>query len=213
MFTSKTTKALSLAIGAIVLTACSSTPPQQAYKNANVYTAQTKNAQEAKIKDNAKVLNSSPDWFLSPPVEDDAIFAATTDYSNDLQFAVDKAITSAKVKLATQLNNRVSSRTREYALEVGNGSDATLNREVERVSQVKVTAVNLSGYTVVDRVIIQQGTGFRVYLLVRYPLGESNRIATDQHSKVAAAQAAKRAAIAHAQLEEDERLAAEKEQQ
>lgn len=194
---------ISLAIGSIV--ACSSTPQKQAYKNADIYTAQQKSAQASKIKDNGKVLSAAPDWFLSPPVDDDALYSVATDYSNDLQFAVDKAVFNAKVGLATQINNRVSSKTKEFAFESGNGGSAQLNREVERASRVKVTDSNLSGYTIVDRTIIQQGTGFRVYVLLRYPLGDANKVATAQKQEISEKKMAKRSAAAQAELEQESR--------
>jgi len=201
----KNIRTILIASIALAVTACASTNQKTAYQNIDKLNKQQQASNVAKIKDNGKVLNSAPDWFLSPPVDDEALYSVATDYSNDLQFAVDKAVFNAKVGLATQINNRVSSKTKEFAFESGNGSSAQLNREFERASRVKVTDSNLSGYTIIDRVIIQQGVGFRVYVLLRYPLGEGNKIATEQKRVVSEKAIAKRAEKAQAELEQESR--------
>ena len=154
-------------------------------------------------KEVEKTIDKTPSWFIQPPVENNAIYAVATDYSSDLQFAVDKAMLNAKVGLASQISNKVSSKMKEFAQETGASRDPQLIREIERVSTELVTEVNIPGYTISKREIMQQGTGFRAYVLLRYPLGDANRIVVEQTKKNAILDSKLRASKAFQELEKD----------
>jgi len=155
------------------------------------------------LKQAEQTIDRSPKWFLEPVVENNAIYAVATDYSNDLQFSIDKALLNAKVGLATQISNKVSSKMKEFAQEAGVGTDAQVVKEIEKVSTELVTEVNLAGFTIVKREIIQQGAGYRSYVMIRYPLGDANRMVVEQTKKNAILDSKIRASKAFQELEKD----------
>lgn len=159
---------------------------------------------QKEIKQQTKqILEKSPSWFLQPPVEKNAIYAVATDYSSDLQFAIDKSLLNAKVGLASQINNRVSSKMKEFAQEGGAANDLQVTREIERVSSELISDVNLSGYTVPKREIFQQGNGYRAYVMIRYPVGEANKLAVEQTKKNSFLESKMRASKAFQELERE----------
>lgn len=164
---------------------------------------QEQQRQKNMAKEVEKTIDKTPSWFIQPPVENNAIYAVATDYSSDLQFAVDKAMLNAKVGLASQISNKVSSKMKEFAQETGTSRDPQLIREIEKVSTELVTEVNIPGYSISKREIMQQGTGFRAYVLLRYPLGDANKIVVEQTKKSAILDSKLRSSKAFQELEKD----------
>ncbi len=190
---------ITLSAAALILIACSS--PK--FGTAEYAEIQEQQRQKMLLKQAEQTIDKAPKWFLEPPVENNAIYAVATDYSADLQFAIDKSMLNAKIGLATQISNKISSKMKEFAQEVGAGSDAQVVKEIERVSTELVTEVNLSGFTTAKREIIQQGTGYRSYVMLRYPLGETNKMVVEQTKRNAILDSKIRASKAFQELEKD----------
>jgi hypothetical protein len=123
--------------------------------------------------------------------------------SGDMQFAMDKAVLSAKTALASQLNNRVSARIRDFMNEVGIANDAAMSAEAERVSQNVVTEVNLAGFRRDKSQVFQEGRTYRAYALLYYPMGDANKIVRDQVKKSDRLEARLRASKAFQELEKE----------
>ena len=87
-----------------------------------------------------------PSWFLEPPVEEEALYSTGVARSSDMQMGMDRAMLAAKRDLAGQINNRLSSKMKEFVSEVGQGGNTALNREVSTITKNVVTEVNLAGY-------------------------------------------------------------------
>jgi hypothetical protein len=66
-----------------------------------------------------------------------------------------------------------------------------------------ITEVNLAGFTREKSELIPQGKGYRTYVLLRYPLGDSNRMIVDQMKKSAVLDAKLRASEAFKELEKE----------
>jgi hypothetical protein len=61
-----------------------------------------------------------PKWYAeSAKKDDEAIYGVGTEYSNDFQFSVDKAMLSAKRELASNYSSHVSAMMKDYAVESG----------------------------------------------------------------------------------------------
>ena len=67
-----------------------------------------------------------PEWFANPPTDADHIYAASTATSRDLQMAMDKARTTGRLELASQIEVHIQGLTTKFAEEVGAGDDAVL---------------------------------------------------------------------------------------
>jgi len=164
---------------------------------------QEKDMREQAVKTAISTVVESPKWYTQPPVDPTAIFATGTANSSDLQMSMDRAVLAAKRELANQLNARLSSKMKEFVSEVGGANDAQLNREVEIATQNVVTDVNLAGFKREDSRIISQGSQFRAYVLLRYPLGDANKILLNQVKKNAQIESKVRASKAFQDLEKE----------
>ena len=164
---------------------------------------QEEDRQKAAIKAVEQSVAKAPSWYMQPPVDANSIYAASTETSNDMQMSMDMAVLSAKRTLAGQISNRLSSKMKEFAMQVGAGDDVQVIKEIERVTTNVITEVNLAGFTREKSELITQGKGYRTYVLLRYPLGESNRMIVDQMKKSAVLDAKLRASKAFQELEKE----------
>lgn len=144
-----------------------------------------------------------PSWFIAPPQEAGALFATGTSTSGDLQLAMDKAVLNAKRSLADVVNSSISSKMKEFLTETGSGEDTEVLSEVERITSNLITETNVAGYSRVKADIIPSGTQYRAYVLLRFPLGEANRILVKQVKDNKLVEARVRASKAFQELEQD----------
>ena len=121
-----------------------------------------------------------PSWFLEPPVEEEALYSTGVARSSDMQMGMDRAMLAAKRDLAGQINNRLSSKMKEFVSEVGQGGNTALNREVSTITKNVVTEVNLAGYRRTKSKMVSEGKNYRVFVLLRYPIDETNRMLFEQ---------------------------------
>jgi hypothetical protein len=163
---------------------------------------QEEDRQKAAIKA-AEESVAKASWYVQPPVDANSIYAAGTETSSDMQMSMDMAVLSAKRTLAAQIGNRLSSKMKEFAMQVGSNDDNQVTKEIERVTTNVITEVNLAGFTREKSELIAQGKGYRTYVLLRYPLGESNRMIVDQMKKSAVLNAKLRSSEAFKELEKE----------
>ncbi|MEO5375878.1 MAG: LPP20 family lipoprotein [Alphaproteobacteria bacterium] len=195
----------------LLLTACGPKPgsPEWVVKD-------QKERREAKADDVDKTVDELPDWFVKPPVDAISLYGPATASAGDVQLALDKAVLTAKRVIAEQLRASISSKMRTYLGEMGHADDPTLTTEVERVTSSVVTEVQLVGVERKETRILPRGTQYRVYVLMRYPLEEANRIMIAEAKKNAAVAGRLRASQAFQDLEReirdarDRKAAAEK---
>jgi hypothetical protein len=173
---------LAAVLSAATIVGCASAP-KPGSPEAAVLEERKKEEQQTKAV--SKAVSNIPDWYLNPPVADNALYTAGVATSGDMQFAIDRAMLSAKTALASQLNNRVSARIRDFINEAGLANDAALTAEAERVSQNVVTEVNLAGFRREKSEVFQEGRTYRAYVLLQYPMGDANKIVRDQVRKSA----------------------------
>jgi hypothetical protein len=164
---------------------------------------QEEERQKAAIKAAQESVAKAPSWYVQPLVDANSIYAAATETSSDMQMSMDMAVLSAKRTLAAQIGNRLSSKMKEFAMQVGSNDDNQVTKEIERVTTNVITEVNLAGFTREKSELIAQGKGYRTYVLLRYPLGESNRMIVDQMKKSTVLDAKLRASKAFQELEKD----------
>lgn len=187
-------------VAALSLVGCASAPKPGSPEAA---AAQQQKQEQQATKAVQTAVANIPEWYLNPPVAENAIYSAGVATSGDMQFAMDRAVLSAKTALASQLNNRVSSRIRDFMNEVGIGSDAALSAEAERVSQNVVTEVNLAGFRRDKSQVFQEGRTYRAYALLYYPIGDANKLVRDQVRKSNQLEARLRASKAFQELEKE----------
>lgn len=122
-------------------------------------------------------LDDLPDWYLKPPSDDYHLYGVASATSEDLQLAIDKAQIDARRMIAEKLDARISGKLKHYAEETGN-LDAmdSYSEQASKVIQSIFTEVNLRGYQIEKQTLLQEGTRYRSYALVSFPLGEANQL-------------------------------------
>lgn len=121
----------------------------------------------------ARVMPQAPGWFVNLPKDTaDMVFAAGTATSTDEQMAYDKARMSAERKLVELANTRITTQTKSYRADRGDVS-------IENYEQVtrKNAAGELIGAQRVDSQAVFDGRTYKVYVLLRLPVGEANAMA------------------------------------
>lgn len=168
-----------LGLASLGLAGCGSSAPPPA--DAQQFAAQAAQQQQALQVQAAKdVVDQTPPWYAAPPTDAANMYAAGTAVSADMQFALDKAALNAKRALADQVRGKVSADMKDYLEESGGAIQPISAVRGERVVHSVVTDVDLNGYEVAQRKVIAAGTGFRAFILIRYP------IASAAHQVVAA---------------------------
>ena len=138
-------------------------------------------------KEEGRVLNQVPEWYIDAKVEkgfvfdrdaDTFIYAVGQGNSPDLQLAIEKAMMIAKAELADKLQGQMNKRTDLYITEVGQDG----NREV--VSKIEETIVNIvretmiQGYEQWEKAVYETPNGqYRVYIGLKMGVGDANVLA------------------------------------
>tara|TARA_R110000823_G_scaffold164357_2_gene296597 strand:+ start:2779 stop:3390 length:612 start_codon:yes stop_codon:yes gene_type:complete len=138
-------------------------------------------------KEEGRVLNQVPEWYIEAKVEkgfvfdrdaDTFIYAVGQGNSPDLQLAIEKAMMIAKAELADKLQGQMNKRTDLYITEVGQDG----NRQV--VSKIEETIVNIvretmiQGYEQWEKAVYETPSGqYRVYIGLKMGVGDTNVLA------------------------------------
>jgi hypothetical protein len=114
-----------------------------------------------------------PSWYTEKNT-DGALYAVASEYSKDMQFAVDKATLSAKRNLASNFSSHVSAMMKDYATEVGD--DSSVMREIDRTTKLMVNKVNLIGIQKTNFKIQHEKEGYRAWIQLRYSVDDTNKL-------------------------------------
>lgn len=119
-----------------------------------------------------------PSWYVKAPAPtEDFIFVAGTGVSNDLSMSHQKALMDAQLKLADKINGEMNALVKQQK----NDSAGTVNTDKTSITTKKVIArTSLTGYYIEDSRIQPENRGYRTFVLVRYPLGDANRMLKDK---------------------------------
>lgn len=123
-----------------------------------------------------------PEWYTEISSDKDALTSAASEFSTDMQFAVDKAMLSAKRELASNYSSHISSMMKDYSAEVGT-LNADVVREIDRTTKLIVAQVNLVGVKRTNLEIRHENSGYRAFVAVKYATDESNKILMNEIKK------------------------------
>lgn len=161
-------------IAALALTACGTT----------TRVGQTEMPKPASGHTTAEVARTDrvqfPAWYVEVPTEENAMYAAGSEVSTDLQLALDKAAFSAKREIAFKVNNDINQKIRESASETNYANSDTGNKQFERLTIANSKNVNLVGVTRVKSEVIREGNRYRAFVLVRF--GYDNALVQSQEA-------------------------------
>jgi hypothetical protein len=143
-------------------------------------------------------LPSAPEWFVKLPEDTaDMVFAAAVGVSVDEQMAYDKARVQAERKLVEMQGAKIDSLTKSHRTDTGD----TLV-ESTSVTIQKSASGELAGAQRVDSRVTFDGRYYRVYVLLRLPLGTNNVLRTEKQTAQTRKEAELRGARAHQELEQ-----------
>ena len=164
-------KTILIALLALTLTNCAS----------NTY----KVKQEA--KEEGRVLNQVPQWYIDAKVEDGIIFNRDADLyvygvgqgaSPDLQLAIEKAMMIAKAELADKLHGEMNKRTDLYITEIGKENNKQVASKIEETIVNIVKKTKIQGYEMWEKAVYETPNGqYRVYVGLKMGVGEANKLA------------------------------------
>ena len=164
-------KTILIALLALTLTNCAS----------NTY----KVKQEA--KEEGRVLNQVPQWYIDAKVEDGIIFNRDADLyvygvgqgaSPDLQLAIEKAMMIAKAELADKLHGEMNKRTDLYITEIGKEGNKEVASKIEEVIVNVVKQTKIQGYEMWEKAVYETPEGeYRVYIGLKMGVGDANKLA------------------------------------
>ena len=164
-------KTILIALLALTLTNCA----QNTYKV----------KQEA--KEEGRVLNQVPQWYIDAKVEkgliknrnaNDYVYAVGQGSSPDLQLAIEKAMMIAKAELADKLHGQMNKRTELYITEIGNEGSKEVASKIEETIVNIVKDTMIQGYEMWEKAVYETPEGeYRVYIGLKMGVGDANKLA------------------------------------
>jgi len=156
----KTFKLTSIIIAAAVIAGCSSVPKKEDIK------------QTTKAGTSLQV----PEWYLSEAnITDSVIKVTSTDISNDMQYAIDKATFNAQVLLAKHLNSDVESLQRSSVRETDSNGTKIARIHTDSISKI-TTKQTLSFFTRTKLEVIKEDTNYRAFVMLQLPVSYAEQL-------------------------------------
>lgn len=135
--------------------------------------------EEAK-KEVAKQIDQIPDWYTKPPKDKDALYERAVAKSRDMQMALNKATMLAKAQLAVTIKGEINSLMRLHSDESGEVSNATVSNNASVATSQEAILAKIVGAQEDKTQIFQDGDRYVAYVLLKYPLGDMNKLLMDQ---------------------------------
>lgn len=149
-------------------------------------------------KADPRPMPATPAWFAKLPEDTpDMIFAAAVGVSVDEQMAFDKARVQAERKLVEMQGARIDTLTKSHRTDTGETLVESTN-----ITTQKSANGELIGAQRVDSQSTFDGRQYRVYVLLRLPLGANNILRTDKQTAQTRKEADLRGARGHQELEQ-----------
>lgn len=122
----------------------------------------------------SEVLKDVPKWFTNVPKDDNALFAAATATSSDLQLAINKAQTEGRNQLAQQVEVKFNGLQKRFQEETGLANDSEYLDQFTSAYK-SIVSTELYGSRISKQETQQEGKIFRTYVLMEMPIGEANQ--------------------------------------
>jgi len=126
-----------------------------------------------KMKTPDGVKMKVPEWYVSPPKDDNRLIGVASATSLDLQTAVDKAKQDGRAEIARQVDTRITGMSKRFIEETGLNDDAELLGMFTQVSK-SVVSDSLTGSRIAKQEMKRYRDGYRAYVMMEMPIGEAN---------------------------------------
>ena len=133
-------------------------------------------ASQGKVENTATI--DIPAWYIKAPAStEDYVYITGTGISSDLSMSRNKALLDAQHQLADKINGMINALTKQTRKD--DSGTVSTDRTSITVKKVIVDTA-LTGYHLEDSKVMAENRGYRTFVLVRYPLGDANRLLKDK---------------------------------
>ena len=149
--------------------------------------AQTNYKVKQEVKEEGRVLNQVPQWYVDAKIDkgfifnkdaDKFVYAVGQGNSPDLQLAIEKAMMIAKAELADKLHGQMNKRTDLYITEIGAEGNKKVVSKIEQTIVNVVKGTMIQGYESWEKDVYETPNGeYRVYIGLKMGVGDSNKLA------------------------------------
>jgi len=167
----------------------------------SIFKTEAQSAKEDIKKEIAKQIDQIPDWYLKPPKDADALYEKAAAKSRDVQMAVAKATMLARAQLAVTIQGEVNSIMKLFMEENGPTNGAQVSNNVSIATVQEAIKMRMSGVQEEKTQIFQEGDKYVAYVLLKYPLGDMNKLVVDQIRQDDAANSRARSDEAYDEIE------------
>jgi hypothetical protein len=129
----------------------------------------------------APVTIDLPAWYVKAPAStEEYVWVTGTGVSNDLAMSRTKAMLDAQIQLADKLNGVIDGMTRQSKKD----NDGVMSQDYTSQSvRKKIIETSLVGAHLEDSKIMAENRGYRTFVLVRYPMLDTNRLLRDKERR------------------------------
>jgi hypothetical protein len=175
-------KSLALTIIATaILAGCSTTKPAETQISSPTPPVNEVQTLAAPGKIEAPLTIDVPPWYIKAPAStDEYMFITGTGLSSDLSMSRAKALLDAQHQLASKLNGVIDAATRQQRKDTA----GTVNSDYTSITIRKnIIETSITGHHLEDSKIQAENRGYRTFVLVRYPVGDANKLLRQQEQK------------------------------
>ena len=114
-----------------------------------------------------------PKWFFDYPKDsEEAVYAVATGQSDDMQFAIDKAMHDAKVSIADKLQNYVNGDFTRVITDSGSVINGNTSQKTTKITQSIIDELPLGGYVVENKIVLNESNGYRAFVLITFDVSD-----------------------------------------
>lgn len=124
-------------------------------------------------KQNDRTMDITPDWFFTKDEADPAglVIGRGTAMNNDMQRSIEMATFFARKDVSRKLTEKLSMLTKDY-FSVQGSQGASL-QDYEQAAQSYMPEVEVGTSRIINKAMVRDGTGFRVFMLVELSYDEA----------------------------------------
>jgi len=133
---------------------------------------QIEEIKKVKSEEEFKINAEIPEWYQSMPQGSETVmYARGSATSADLDNSEQRAVENALIKLSTQMNNRINTKTNIAVKEAGVDADLTLKTEMKRITSIVVKQATVTGYKIHKTKMAPLANGkYRTFIVIEFPL-------------------------------------------
>jgi len=113
-----------------------------------------------------------PAWYLTTPTAENYIYEAASATSRDMDLALNKAETEGRAKIGRTMEVKINSMQKKFEEEVGQGENSEFLSQFTQATKA-IVSTELTGSRVKEKKFVQDGSNWRVYVLMEYPIGSA----------------------------------------